>query len=277
MAWTFGTSTSDYVRNGPGLEQIADSVCLLVAGWFYPTTLTAGRAYWSASTAATAATVGSTTSEMMISFDHATTDNIFDTSGAGIVTDKWQFIAWLMAFDNGANDGSCRVWIGDADTPPQEITVIHSTTKIGNITSGAIIWIGNAAAGTSAFQGDIGWVCGMSSQSSPATVPNVTDGIIYNYEVDIIYHKWVYPLWNGTPQSNRASPASMLNRINQWHFDFTCPSASCVFNTQSSAVADCRGDLNTIIGGSAAFSARNPPRILPQDWVLRNDLHVRRR
>jgi hypothetical protein len=153
MAYTFGGATSDDIT-WTGLTMGGTNTANLVTGWFYPTTLTAGRFYWSDGNVLGLA-VDTTTSELRFYVDRATTDTEWVTSGAGIVTNKWQFIAIEWSAVNGS-DPSIRCWIGTEEQPPVEISGSAAVAGSGNYTAGGTsLYAGNRGTGTVAFQGDI--------------------------------------------------------------------------------------------------------------------------
>lgn len=198
MAWTYGGGTGDDSTFSGGIQTIgADNGSYLVAGWWYPTTLTAGRGYWSAGNIH-GATVGPTTSEMRLVTDN-TTDGVWDSSGAGIVTNEWQFLAWLYATENTTVPGAVRFWRGAANTPPTEISVTNSTARSGNYTGSSSITIGNIGTGVVAFQGDIDWAIflanGVIGINNPFTIG--TSGVIDNVVAANVLNRWVLPIWEG--------------------------------------------------------------------------------
>jgi hypothetical protein len=157
MSYTFGGNTGDDINISLMINLGADNTTCFVAGWWYPTTLTAGRGYWSAGNIF-GAEVDTTTSELRLRTDNSTTDGEWVTSGAGIVTNKWHFIAFMNASENTTVPGAWRVWVGDAITAPVIQTPAVSVSRSGDYTGNSAFYVGNKGTDTVAFQGDIGWV-----------------------------------------------------------------------------------------------------------------------
>lgn len=260
MSYTFGAAASDRINlsTSQPVSWAVDNGSFLVAGWFYPTTLTATRKYWGAG-AIIGAQVDTTTSEIRMFTDN-TTDGQWLTSGAGIVTNKWQFIAWHAATENTTVAGEWRVWVGDGDTPPTEVTVTNPTPRSGNYTASATSVVGNDTAGTVAFQGDISNVLmiAQNSANSANPLPRQTSGVISNAEAEYVLKKIVEPLWRGDFDPNVLITGAG-NNLNTVVFDLSSNPAviRCVGgSTGSSAYASV-----TITG--ATFTQHEPPRRIP--------------
>lgn len=271
MAFTFGGNTGDDITATlPTSPLGADNGSSLVAGWWYPTTLTAGRGYWSAANVH-GATVGPTTSEMRLTFDNATTDGVWDSSGAGIVTNEWQFLAWLMATENTTVAGAVRFWRGTADTPPVGVTVTNTTPRSGNYTGSASFTVGNIGTGSLSFQGDIGSIAvlaaGAVGISSPLFIG--TSGAIANTQADLVYHRWVWPLWAGAalPIYNNQTTGQTFGAafIN---LSVPIPEVRAFAYTANSL-------LVTPTVNTAVFSQAAEPRRLRSDWPTRKRAVVR--
>jgi hypothetical protein len=154
LAYTFGATTTDALSAGLGIGSAGNSSPAFVCGWFNPSTLTATRRYFSFGTTC-GVEVDTTTSELRITTQNATTNGVWTTSGAGIVTSKWQFIAVLFNCNNTGPAATITVWVGDQENRPAAITVNSATAPVGNFTSTSTLFIGNLSAGSVAFQGDI--------------------------------------------------------------------------------------------------------------------------
>jgi hypothetical protein len=196
MSYTFGGATSNrhYFTLGTGL--CPDNGSSFVAGWWYPTTLTAGRAYWGAG-ATIGAEVDTTTSEIRMRTDN-TTDGQWLTSGAAITTNKWWFLAFLAATENTTVAGAWRVWVGDEYSPPVLVTVTNPTVRSGSYTAGTVLCVGNKSGGTLSFQGDI-----YNMYASVTTAVGLlngfginTSGAIDAYGEAQTYREFVLPLWS---------------------------------------------------------------------------------
>jgi len=142
----------------------AASSATLFAGWFLPTTLTAGRGYWSAGTII-GLEVGTTTSEVIGRIQSAT-NGVYTSSGAGLAINNWYFIAHYLDATNTGPNSTQKLWIGTIDSPPREVTFTQTTAPVGAFTSSTIVIFGNKGnAGTVAFQGDVG-NCFFATQST---------------------------------------------------------------------------------------------------------------
>jgi len=197
MSYTFGAATSDDITTTTVLQLGATNVNTFVAGWWYPTTLTSTRGYWSGGNTF-GAEVDSTTSQIRFRTQNGTTNGQWTTSGTAITTGKWWYLAFLNSNNNTGAAAAWRCWIGDAESAPVEQTVTVATTPSGNFTGNANAYLGNKGTGTLAFQGDIGWATFVSSNTSIVSVlPIAVAGAISNGEAQIVHDQWVYPLWRG--------------------------------------------------------------------------------
>lgn len=266
MAFTFGAGVGDDINTSINAVQIgASGANHFFCGWFYPTTLTAGRAYWTFGNTH-GAYVGATTSELLLQTDN-TTDGQWSTSGAGLVVDKWQFIAWANACENVSVDGAWRVWIGDINTAPVEITVNLDVARVGNYTSSGACIIGNAGTGGSlSFEGDIGSFTsiGVANAGINTFSTILTSGVISNDQADILYRRWVLPAWLGSPSLGFLSAATILNSLCALHIDLN---SRLPVGWQYTAVAVASAPTALTING-ATFSENRPPRIILPDWTI---------
>lgn len=187
----------------------------LIAGWWYPTTLTAGRFYFSAAASSSTINygikVGTTTSTLQMNscttvsgLWTATADaNVFPS---GIQTDKWWFIAGAYSVVS-TPAVAWVMWLGDAQTPPTPMTVVQNTAPTTGLTSSNLSVVGNSSTtGTDSFQGDIGTVHIINSTISTSYqfgIPVATGGVITSAEQTLIEQRLVNPLWRGdTPRPN---------------------------------------------------------------------------
>jgi len=159
MAYTFGAAATDDANvTLPGALVLANAA-FIVAGWFNINTLTAGRAYFgSGSTNTTMLAVGATTSELQLVIDRSTTDEVWDSVGAGITTGGWVFIAALWIGANAAGTSASRVWVGTLDQRPTVPATSWTRTVAGsgNVAGSSTHVIGNQNTGASvAIQADV--------------------------------------------------------------------------------------------------------------------------
>lgn len=216
MAYTFGGGTGDDILcslanfMAPGSGQ-----AFLITGWWRPTTLTAaaGRGLWSAGSGAHTATIDTTTSELRLKTDNATTDGEWTTSGVGLATDTWSFLAFLLSTLNGTPSAAWRVWAGTLGTPPVAVTVTNAVAPSGNFTGSTQLYLGNVGTGTLAFQGDIDAVSALVPNASASATLHpfgvAAFGAVSAGEEQFIYNRFVLPAWHGFPLGN--TPASVVS------------------------------------------------------------------
>lgn len=265
MSYTFGAGTGDDIAVTSALSLGADNTQVLVCGWWYPTTLTATRGYWSAGNIF-GAEVDTTTSEIRMLTDN-TTDGVWVTSGAGITTNKWHFIAWLCATENTTVAGAWRVWVGDENTAPVIQTPTNSTPRNGNYTGSTAVAIGNKGTGVLAFQGDIGWVSIIAASAPGINSPLYigTSGAIADAEAKLVEERWVLPIWRGRPDPMFCVPTTMAGSFTAIHMCF------CQAGGPAAQWSNSTGPGNPLamtING-ATFSDNQPPVRMERDWVLK--------
>ena len=268
MAYTFGANTGDDISFTGQLAAAANNGGTVVAGWGYPTTLTATRKSGGAGTVV-GAEGDTTTSEIRMRPDN-TTDGQWLTSGAGITIDKWWFIAGLAATENTTVAGAWRVWVGDAVTPPQEVTVTNPTARSGNYTGSSSWCLGNAgSAGTASWQGDIGWVVGATTNAVGIANPLgvITSGTLSNDDADRVYRRWVLPLWAGTPNADLIAAWSYAAAYALWHVPLDSPTAPVFQEISVTSTGTNMGRRAVTVSG-ATWTDHAPPRRLRADWPL---------
>ena len=196
-----GSATSDDITFTSG-GNFGNATALWM-GWFRPDTLTAGRGYMSnGGTGLTSIRIGNTTSEVRITIDFGTTDGTKETSGAGITTGKWYFIAVLSSAISGA--WAARCWIGTINTPPVEVSLTAVATASGTTNSNSSLVTGNlGTSGTSRFEGLIGCSSFIgASLGINNTIPITTGGTITQDEANYCLETLVRPFWQGRPTTN---------------------------------------------------------------------------
>ena len=210
MAFTFGAGTGDDMTwtesaSPWGSNRRSGVIC----GWYFPTTLTAGRALWSVG-ANHRAVIAATTSEINIFFDRAT-DTQWTTTGLGFAINQWHFIAVLMNSSNTGVVTNFKVWRSVGTDIPTAVSVAVVTAGTGNATSSTIPTIGNiSATGNSAFQGDIGRFDYVVGTANNAFIAN-TNGSIDAEQERRIFEYVVLPIWQGKqPTFHKSSQQSNL-------------------------------------------------------------------
>jgi hypothetical protein len=277
MAYTFGAATGDDI-NFAGLSATglgADNCHFLITGWFYPTTLSPGRAYWGAG-GTFGLEVDTTTSELRIKTANATTNGEWTTASAGITTGAWYFIAVLGTTETTGTLAAFRVWTGTFETPPVECTVSVAVAASGAFTGSATPVIGNKSAATTvAFQGDIDhlqWI--IAAGSSPpvglATSPLFlsTSGSITDDEAFSVLHRAVIPMWQGKMFDGRSGGVSTSpgwSDLFVWSGDQSSPTSTCV--PKKAANNSDTGYGNSVAINGATYTAARGPAPRPESGV----------
>ncbi len=262
MAYTVGAGTGDDIAFSTGTTLGADNRSCFVCGWWYPTTLTATRGYWSAGNTF-GAEVDTTTSELRLRTDN-TTDGQWTTTGANITTNKWWFLAFLNATENTGVLSPWRVWVGDVENPPVAVTVTNATAPAGNFTGSSACVIGNKGTGTLAFRGDVGWSVFIATDSaSHLSVTGVnTTGVI---DADVEYRAYqslVLPFWSSNPDFLQMKPSPTTG---QWIIlHNTMDFQNRHFRRGHNGTIDMNGAA-TVNG--ATLSQQREPRPLAHNWM----------
>lgn len=262
MAYTFGASTANDINATVTAAATAgiNSSCFLVAGWWYPTTLTAGRAYCGEAAGAFLR-VAATTSELAVQTDRLSIDATFTSSGAGITTNVWQFIAIVTNFSTNGFPAH-YLWVGSGGAVPVPVTISQTTLGSGNGSGSANRIIGNStAAATVAFQGDIGQVS-MIYGSTPLIMGIESNGSISQPEVDRIFATIVLPLFYGNGSCLGRLPVVINSQtIDASLFDQESNPAQRVTLSRSATALLANSTVPTIGGPSVATQRQLGPLI----------------
>jgi hypothetical protein len=197
VAWTTGNVTNNRRNTTAGIVVNSASSSLFVAGWFLPTTLTAGNSLWSIGSIV-GARVAATTSELNFDTDNVT-DGQWLTSGLGLTTGQWWFLAWALNSGTAPASG-WAMWAGTVDTAPAAVTVTNPTAPVGAFTSNGGISISNRGTGTVAFVGDTGdMVFAHAGASTAGPMRANPAGAFLQVDIDRMYEQLVLPVWRGDP------------------------------------------------------------------------------
>jgi len=269
VSYTFGAATTDKIAGSTAFGFGANSSAFLIAGWWYPTTLTSGRGYFGMAGGNTFIGVGTTTSEIRLLNDR-TVDSVRQTSGAGIVINQWHFIAVVASLSSGGTP-AYRVWVGLNGASPVEVTVSSVTAGSGSGVNSAGKTIGNTGtAGSASWQGRIGQVTWMQKATAqPLTLfPFATAGTITQPEADRIFSTIVLPLYRGQVPTHLITPSayatsSVIIVVEDLE-------ALSVIETIRSQVATflTEGHPLTVTGASAGAD-RQPGQMIGPDWAIR--------
>jgi hypothetical protein len=216
MPYTFGATTDDI--SWPITPSVAATDRgSLIAGWWLPTTLTATRTLWSGGSGGVPrAEIDSTTSELRLRTNN-TTDGQWTTTGVGLATDQWKFLAFLLTTNN-TNGASWNVWAGTSETPPSQVTVTVAVARSGNFTGATSFYVGNAGTGSLAFQGDAALVWTMLTSAAVGAIHPLGLTTAYGSarttaETDWVEQNLVIPMWRGDLRID-----SMVGRKNAVEF-----------------------------------------------------------
>lgn len=268
MAYTFGGATSDDVAQNSFNSMFVDNGQQLITGWFYPTTLTADRTYWSFGDVANALKVGATTSELSVVTDNVTTDGVWDTTGAGITVNKWWFIAVLVATENTTVAGAVRVWVGDEYTAPVEISVANTVARNGNYAPSSAFTVGNLGTGSVAFQGDIDniniWFTNVPFINNIFSI--AASGVITNTEAEFIFQRLILPTWLGNPNLLYRVSGIAGGTINMISLTLDYPGSPQCYHFNNNNAAPMVVTIPTVSG--ATFTGNRSARYLRRDWTM---------
>ncbi len=251
MPYTFGAGVGDDLSvTGVGSSG-GGGWHSFVCGWWYPTTLTATRGYWSFSNTF-GAEVDTTTSELRLRSDN-TTDGQWTTSGAGITTNKWWFLAFFNSCNNTGPAGAWRVWVGDVDNPPVMLSPTQAVAPVGSFIGSTNRRLGNKGTGSLAFQGTMGWISFLvSGVNNPGMFNIATDGTIDASIEEHVFRRWVEPHYLGVPDTGH-----MVGNIGTGGL-IHCALSNGGFGNQLGSGAAALTDLTVTVSG-ATYSDLQPP------------------
>lgn len=200
MPYTFGAAVGDDITWSGATTIGAVSRGTIVTGWWRPTTLTAGRGYWSAANAGFSCRVDTTTSDLRLVTGGATTPGEWTAASAGVVVDEWHFIA-VFANLGTTTLTAWRAWVGTPGTAPTELTITNAVAQVGNHTGSTAFYVGNRGTGNFAFQGDAANVTVLATSAGGGAASHpfgvATLGTTTNNEAQYVYERFVCPAWEG--------------------------------------------------------------------------------
>jgi hypothetical protein len=258
MAYTFGALASDDITFTFGLTLGATNRAQLIAGWWYPTTLTATRGLWSAGNVM-GAEIAATTSELVLRTDN-TTDGQWTTTGANLVVDQWRFLAFYLTATN-TPAAQWRVWSGDLQTPPAACTITVNTAPVGNFVGNTSFYVGNKGTSTTqAFQGAVGNVAGaaLGNAAPPLGIFNSTNFGQLNAEQELwIYQNYVLPYWLGEawPRAMQDTSYGGGGNVAAFFMDMDCTPSPRVWQFSSGTAATF---LAPAVSGATKSLLRSP-------------------
>lgn len=270
MSYTFGASDNNSISATTLASLGATGNRVIYAGWFYPTTLTAGRNYFSFGNAASGIAVNTDTTELRLRQLRTTTTGEYTTTGAGITTNKWFFIAAYAAGLSSPASEFWQAWIGTEESPPAAVTTTPTVSPAGSMTSSTNLIMGNSGtsgAAAQAFQGDIASfmriLSSTNSADNAALIPTANYLSPTASELSLMLDTIILPLWtNGSiGQIVRSQGVySLVSEINIFDLS-TFGNPFYRFQPQNASANTAAMQFN----GTPApvFTANNPGRPVP--------------
>lgn len=260
-SYVFGAAASDDIAGT--INPTYGTATLMWCGWFKPTTLTATRHYWSVSNTGVGLQVGPTTSELRYLTDGATTDGLYDTTGAGIVVNEWVFLAGYMGVVSNPLAGGA-MWVGRAGQIPTQVTLTQTTAMVGSPAGGTALTAGNQGANNLAFQGNIGWLTIIHSAAVAGIaglLPVVTPQAPTQAELDMLLARHVIPMWQGNWSFQERGQYTSQSDAAVSIFDMTQRTPVITHHRQNLNT----GSITTIVPvvSGATFSEESPPTPCP--------------
>lgn len=225
MPYTFGAATGDDVSVPIVSAAVGASVSGLLMAWVYPTTLTAGRAISGFGNNLSRIQVSATAGELELNLAAATTDGLWTSSGLGMATGSWYFVAIAWTAIAGPTMDA-KLWLGTDVTPPSAVSITQTTAPVGAFTSSSTWTVGNGSgAATIAWQGDIGAVDLVTTNiAAGATHPFVQSayGAFSAESEAMILARYVLPVWLGSsPLLAKGAPVNNTTNMQHVSCDFS--------------------------------------------------------
>jgi hypothetical protein len=196
---TFGGATTHLIDFGPGSPSwFTGNHGTIVSCWAYPTTLTAGRYIWATGGTITGCGIHTTTSDLTIDLNAATTPGKWTVANV-LTVNTMVWICVMTAQNSAGGTAAVRCWTATETTGPVERTVVNATAPIGAWTSsGTTFRCGNLGT-TVSFQGDLGgFIAAVDDwQGHLPVIGNQTVGAITQAEADRVLATWCDPMWRG--------------------------------------------------------------------------------
>lgn len=267
MPYTFGGATSDVITLSPATAFLSGNTQTLVAGWYYPTVLTAGRALFGLSS--TRLEIDTTTTQLRSVGAQATTSSqsTYSLTSVPLSINNWFFIAWYTS-RAGANE-THDMWIGTETLPPEAMTRTAVVAGSGSLTIASAMTIGNQTSNTASFQGDIAnlaffyQVTSTFGAGAPLEASN-GGGSRTTSDLELILRKVIKPLWQGTfdMRSLASNPA-----MNMWAYSIPLDSDVALRYQTQSNTASSPSQSMTVSG--ATLSQTRPPTLAADGWSVR--------
>lgn len=253
MPYKFGTAATDYVSQTVPYYLGSNTVSL-VAGWYYPTTLTAGRVLWANTTGGfpNQLEIDTTTTQLKLTTSGNTVRGVYTLAGDPITVNKWWFVA--IASARTTTSDSLVAWLGDETTPPTPMTVTTVTAHSGSSVGVVVTFFGNLNAASSlAFQGDIGPMTIIAHNNNTLGPLLITSTQTFGTnERDMIQQSIVTPIWNGT--IDLRSLYGNLNQTNGQHWPMNDPTSRQLRRESVSAITT----ASLTISGPTVSQTRAP-------------------
>jgi hypothetical protein len=173
----------------------------LVYGWWYPTTLTAGRSYFGNTGNSGGIKVATATDELILRVPCNTTSGDYSSTDADIAVNNWYFIAAAWVSVTGPTI-DLAMWLGTMDTPPRLLSWTVTVAPAGVVNNAAgELRMGQDNVNTAAFQGLIHYVnpviCNHTASATLHPLGLSSYSAISAEEETILYERFVAPAWAG--------------------------------------------------------------------------------
>ena len=264
MAYTFGGNTGDDINLGMSAQAGGSGGTSLHMGWFYPTTLTAGRYLFSIGN-----TVGlgiaATTTELTWTTQNATTNGVWTSTNAMLAVNRWHFIAVLATQNNTGPAMQALCLIYDDVNGWHDAFLAQTTAPVGNFTGGTAMTLGNRGTGTVAFQGDIDSFMAIHSGGITGNgfLPLATAGAVTVSEWVRIYTSIIMPTAHGRPLDiQKLAPTGWGQTLEVASFHLHDNAYTRRLNTTS--VNNAVPTVSTV--NTAVLSAARAPNVFPMNW-----------
>lgn len=268
MPLTFGAATSNVGTIVTTAGAVGSTgTAGLFTGWFYPTTLTAGRYLLALAATSTTANygcrIGTTTSTLQLSSNTGTTPGTWTATAdstifpSGITINQWWFIAGLVSVVTGPTI-AWRMWLGTETQPPIAMTITQNTAPVGTLGTLATNFIGNntATSPTASFQGDLGQInLIFCTTDINAPLPIATAGTITTDEQLLIEQQYVLPLWSGKHPGHFPRTGTTAA---EWVTIENANAMTYIRQNLSATAATAIGRAEATLSGATVSSSRQP-------------------
>lgn len=197
MAYVFQQSSTDNISFTLPVSMWGSDSIGLITGWYWLTAAALNATFWHAGTDANAARIMSVTTNLRVYSDTNATNGYADF-GSSISTGKWMFLAVCMRI-SGSLLGNGVLWLGDVNTPPQDVGGGVANTGSGTAVTGTNARIGSDVSLGYSFDGYAADVSVfVSKTNSNANFFGHSPATAFNTATETrILNEFVMPIWRG--------------------------------------------------------------------------------